>query len=131
MTRRTVVIVLSDGWDTGDPTLLEAAMRRLHRETGRVIWLTRSSAATGISHSRAACRRRCRASTYLHRSTIWRAWRSWSPASFSDEAYPIEPASYRIRWRLARVRASPPSERTTPFQATSPHPIGIWARDFQ
>ena len=39
MTRRTVVVILSDGWDTGDPTLLEAAMRRLHRETGRVIWL--------------------------------------------------------------------------------------------
>lgn len=39
MTRRTVVIVVSDGWDTGDPALLDATMRQLRRATGRVIWL--------------------------------------------------------------------------------------------
>lgn len=37
--RRTVVVVLSDGWDTGDPALLGDAMARLHRRAGRVIWL--------------------------------------------------------------------------------------------
>lgn len=37
--RRTVVIVLSDGWETGDPTVLGDAMQRLHRRAGRVIWL--------------------------------------------------------------------------------------------
>ena len=37
--RRTVVIVVSDGWDTGDPAILEDAMRRIHRRAGRVIWL--------------------------------------------------------------------------------------------
>ncbi|HEY2852300.1 MAG TPA: VWA domain-containing protein [Gemmatimonadaceae bacterium] len=37
--RRTVVIILSDGWDTGDPTLLGDAMREIHRRAGRVLWL--------------------------------------------------------------------------------------------
>ena len=37
--RRTVVIVLSDGWDTGEPETLSAAMRALHARAGRLIWL--------------------------------------------------------------------------------------------
>jgi uncharacterized protein with von Willebrand factor type A (vWA) domain len=36
---RTIVIVLSDGWDTGDPEVLGEAMAALHRRAGRVIWL--------------------------------------------------------------------------------------------
>jgi uncharacterized protein with von Willebrand factor type A (vWA) domain len=37
--RRTAVIILSDGWDTGDPDLLGAALGELRRRAGRVIWL--------------------------------------------------------------------------------------------
>ena len=37
--RRTVVLILSDGWDTGEPEVLESAMRNLHKSVGRVIWL--------------------------------------------------------------------------------------------
>jgi uncharacterized protein with von Willebrand factor type A (vWA) domain len=37
--RRTVVIVLSDGWDTGDPEILGQALRTIHRRAGRVVWL--------------------------------------------------------------------------------------------
>jgi uncharacterized protein with von Willebrand factor type A (vWA) domain len=37
--RRTVVIVLSDGWDTGDPEVLAAALRLIRRRAGRVVWL--------------------------------------------------------------------------------------------
>ncbi len=37
--QRTVVIVLSDGWDTGDAELLEREMSELQRRAGRVIWL--------------------------------------------------------------------------------------------
>jgi uncharacterized protein with von Willebrand factor type A (vWA) domain len=36
---RTVVVVLSDGWDTGDPAELAEAMRLLRRRAGRVVWL--------------------------------------------------------------------------------------------
>lgn len=37
--RRTIVLILSDGWDVGDPTVLAEAMRVLHARAGRVIWL--------------------------------------------------------------------------------------------
>jgi len=39
LTPRTVVIVISDGWDTGDIDVLDDAMRELHARAGRVIWL--------------------------------------------------------------------------------------------
>lgn len=37
--RRTIVIILSDGWDTGEPEELAAEMLALKRRAGRVIWL--------------------------------------------------------------------------------------------
>jgi uncharacterized protein with von Willebrand factor type A (vWA) domain len=37
--RDTVVIVLSDGWDTGDPTMLAEALIKMRRRAGKVIWL--------------------------------------------------------------------------------------------
>jgi uncharacterized protein len=37
--RRTIVIILSDGWDTGDPDTLAAELLRIKRRAGRVIWL--------------------------------------------------------------------------------------------
>lgn len=37
--RRTIVVILSDGWDVGSPDVLADAMRTLHRRAGRVIWL--------------------------------------------------------------------------------------------
>jgi uncharacterized protein len=36
---RTIVIILSDGWDTGDPALLDAALADLKRRSGKLIWL--------------------------------------------------------------------------------------------
>jgi len=37
--RRTIVIVLSDGWDTGEPEELAQEMLTLKRKAGRVMWL--------------------------------------------------------------------------------------------
>ena len=37
--RRTIVIVLSDGWDTGEPEALATELLRIKRRAGRVIWL--------------------------------------------------------------------------------------------
>jgi uncharacterized protein with von Willebrand factor type A (vWA) domain len=36
---RTVTVILSDGWDTGDPALLAEEMERLRVRSRRVIWL--------------------------------------------------------------------------------------------
>lgn len=37
--KRTVVIILSDGWDTGEPEQLAATLAQLHKRAGRLIWL--------------------------------------------------------------------------------------------
>jgi uncharacterized protein len=37
--RGSVIVILSDGWDRGDPALLATEMARLRRSSHRVIWL--------------------------------------------------------------------------------------------
>jgi uncharacterized protein with von Willebrand factor type A (vWA) domain len=37
--RRTVAVVLSDGWETGDPEVLGNALATIHRRARRVVWL--------------------------------------------------------------------------------------------
>jgi uncharacterized protein with von Willebrand factor type A (vWA) domain len=39
MARGAIVVVLSDGWDRGDPTILAEQMCRLHRVTYDLIWV--------------------------------------------------------------------------------------------
>jgi len=36
---RSIVLILSDGWDTGEVDLLADSMQRLKRKAGRIIWL--------------------------------------------------------------------------------------------
>ena len=38
MGRGAVVLIISDGWETGDPALLGAQMARLHRIAYRIVW---------------------------------------------------------------------------------------------
>ena len=38
MARGSVILIISDGWETGDPALLGAQMARLHRVAYRVVW---------------------------------------------------------------------------------------------
>lgn len=37
--RRTIVVVLSDGWDTGEPEALASELLRIKRRAGRLVWL--------------------------------------------------------------------------------------------
>ena len=39
MARGAVVVILSDGWDRGDPDDLAEAMQRLHRVAHRIVWV--------------------------------------------------------------------------------------------
>lgn len=48
LTADTVAVVLSDGWDVGDPELLSTQMRRLRERVGRVLWCDPHAAATGF-----------------------------------------------------------------------------------
>jgi uncharacterized protein with von Willebrand factor type A (vWA) domain len=47
--RRTIVLMLSDGWDVGDPEVLADAMRDLRKRVGKVIWLNPLMGAVDFS----------------------------------------------------------------------------------
>ncbi len=49
MARGAVVVILSDGWDRGDPERLGAEMARLHRVAHRVVWVNPLKAAPGYA----------------------------------------------------------------------------------
>ncbi len=39
VTSRTVVVMISDGWNTGDTSILDTEMARLQKRSPRIIWL--------------------------------------------------------------------------------------------
>jgi uncharacterized protein with von Willebrand factor type A (vWA) domain len=39
VTSKTVIVIISDGWDTGDTTILEAEMAKLRARAYRIVWL--------------------------------------------------------------------------------------------
>jgi uncharacterized protein with von Willebrand factor type A (vWA) domain len=47
MARGAVVVILSDGWDRGDPEALAEQMARLHRVAYRVVWVNPLKASPG------------------------------------------------------------------------------------
>jgi uncharacterized protein len=47
MARQAIVVVLSDGWDRGDPVVLGAQMQRLQRVAHQVVWVNPLKAAPG------------------------------------------------------------------------------------
>ncbi|WUH24932.1 VWA domain-containing protein [Streptomyces sp. NBC_00445] len=49
LARGAVVVLLSDGWERGDPALLADQMRRLHRLAHRVIWANPRKARSGYA----------------------------------------------------------------------------------
>src|SRR6202035_6102789 len=49
MARGAVVVILSDGWDRGDPAELAEQMGRLHRVAHRVVWVNPLKAAPGYA----------------------------------------------------------------------------------
>lgn len=49
LARGAVVVVLSDGWDTGDPQVLGREMERLRRLAYRVVWVNPRKASPGYA----------------------------------------------------------------------------------
>jgi uncharacterized protein with von Willebrand factor type A (vWA) domain len=47
LARGATVVVLSDGWDRGEPELLGAEVERLHRVTHRLVWVNPLKASPG------------------------------------------------------------------------------------
>ena len=49
MARGAVIVILSDGWERGDPGLVAREMERLRRLAYRIIWVNPRAAASGFS----------------------------------------------------------------------------------
>jgi uncharacterized protein len=49
MARGAVIVILSDGWERGDPTLVAREMERLSRLAHRIVWVNPRAAAGGFS----------------------------------------------------------------------------------
>ena len=49
MARGAVVVIISDGWDRGEPEMLAAQMERLHRVAHRVVWVNPLKASPGYA----------------------------------------------------------------------------------
>ena len=49
MARGAVIVILSDGWERGDPTLVGREMERLRRLAHRIIWVNPRVSAAGFS----------------------------------------------------------------------------------
>jgi hypothetical protein len=49
MARGAVIVILSDGWERGDPALVAREMERLRRLAYRVVWVNPRTAADGFS----------------------------------------------------------------------------------
>lgn len=47
LNQKTIVLILSDGWDTGEIERLEDAMRTIQRKAASIIWLNPLSGSTG------------------------------------------------------------------------------------
>ena len=37
--KKTIVLILSDGWDTGEPEIIQTAMKSIYKKSRKVIWL--------------------------------------------------------------------------------------------
>ncbi len=49
LARGSIVVVLSDGWDRGDPAVLGEEMERLHRVTRELVWVNPLKATPGYA----------------------------------------------------------------------------------
>ncbi len=49
MARGAVVVILSDGWERGDPALVAREMERLSRLAHRIVWVNPRASASGFS----------------------------------------------------------------------------------
>ncbi len=98
MARGAVAVVLSDGWERGDPELLGAQMARLARWPTGWSGPTRARRGPGTPRWRAAWPRRCRTWTTSSRATAWRPWNGsprWWRATWTRASGPCRRCAVR------------------------------------
>ena len=63
LTSKTVVAIISDGWDTGDTSILDTEMARLQARSSRIVWL---NPLLGNPHYQPLCKGMYTALPYIH-----------------------------------------------------------------
>ena len=117
--RGATVVILSDGWDRGDPDLLAGEMRRLRRVAHRVVWVNPLKATADYaplaraSPLGAAPRRRVR-DRPLGRGARRPSWPCW----------PADPRAPRRHRQVASGRAAPRSPASSDSTGSGPRDPG-------
>ena len=68
--KRSIVVILSDGWDTGNINLLQQSMQAIQARVKKFIWLNPLAGYRFISRRWLACRLQCLLWMYLHLFTM-------------------------------------------------------------
>ena len=135
MARGAVVVILSDGWDRGDPDDLAEAMQRLHRVAHRIVWVNPLKVTPGYAPlapwhgGGAAVRRPLRRGPLARRDGA--AWpTSWTKHDDDDAGDGTEQLMREIlddldRWRDAG-RGSPSPESSTSRAPARDCPARRW-----
>ena len=76
LARGAVVVVVSDGWDTGDPAVLRREMARLSRVAFRIVWVNPRARGRDTSRWPAAWRPPGRTATPWSARAGWTRWAS-------------------------------------------------------
>ena len=63
LTSKSLVVIISDGWDTGDTSVLDAEMAKLRTRAFRIIWL---NPLLGSPHYQPLCKGMHTALPYVH-----------------------------------------------------------------
>ena len=106
MARGAVVVILSDGWERGDPNLVAQEMERLARLAHRIVWVNPRDRRRRSRCRPAAWSPRCRSATRSSAGTASRRSPRWSTRSE----------------RTRRVTWSRRGRRTSPSPGRAPRP---------
>jgi uncharacterized protein with von Willebrand factor type A (vWA) domain len=76
---RCAILIMSDGYDTGEPQRLSDALAQLRRRARRLVWFNPCATGPATRRSARACRRPCRTWICWRREPTWPASRRCFP----------------------------------------------------
>ena len=80
-----IVVILSDGWDRGDPDVLAEQMQRLHRVAHRVVWVNPLKVTPGYAPLARGWPPPCRTSTSFVEGHSLAALEQLAPTCWIDD----------------------------------------------
>jgi hypothetical protein len=119
MARGAVVVILSDGWERGDPSLVGRELQRLRRLAYRIVWVNPRAAATGFqprAGGMAAALPHCDALVSGHSLASLSAVVDAIAADRSDDLVPGRP------WRPPGLEPVTAEDDAEPWASATPVP---------